>query len=129
LNREHIMKIQMVNSTTKDIRTLTTEFDWVALLSVFIFGIPHFLRGLAMQGWIIVGLNVCSLVTAFLPLTPDGMLIMSIVELLISIGVAIVFGLKGSEQYAKSLLVRGYGFQNPDGELAQAARTKWSIAA
>ncbi|WP_445961307.1 hypothetical protein [Azospirillum aestuarii] len=129
LNREHAMKIQMVNPTTKDIRSLTTEFDWGAFLSVFVFGIPHFLRGLHVHGGIIIALNLFSLTPLLMPLDEQGMMVSLLAYLGLFVGVAVAFGVKGSEQYAKALLARGYLFQNPEGELAQAARSKWSIAA
>lgn len=123
------MKVRFVNPTTKDIRSATTGFDWPAFFSMFIFGIPHFLRGMWVPGGIGVGFFFATMLMTGIASTPEIQQGYLLAMILARIGFGAFFGLKGGEQYAKCLLARGYQLEDPDSEVAQQARTKWAIAA
>lgn len=123
------MKVRLVNPTTKDIRSATTGFDWPAFFSMFIFGIPHFLRGMWVPGCIGVGFFLLTMLLTGAAPTPELSKTFLWIMVAARVAFGLFFGIKGGEQYAKALLARGYQLEDPEGEIAQQARMKWVIAA
>lgn len=125
------MDVRLINPTTKDIAVVKLGFDWPAFCSAFLFGIPHILRGVYTHAAASIALYIVATVEYLTTPTfpPDGRMHVAIILLLVTACLGVYFGLTGSKHFAKHLLARGYVFENPDGELAQAARAKWLIAA
>lgn len=123
------VKIQFVNEMTKDIKTLEAGLDIPGFFSVFIWGVPHFIR--KMWGWagamVAVNLLTWILTASAADGGDDAVVGMIIISLLICVGTGVYVALRGQAAYAKHLLNDGYIFREADTDEVKFAKEKWGI--
>lgn len=122
------MLVKMQNDHTRDIKILKIGFDWPAFFSPLILGIPHFLRGMHMTGGaLLVACLLFEIVPPFISFSQEEVAGWHIIGWLVELGLAIFFGIKGREQFAKRLLENGYDFSDPESESVSMAKASWGI--
>lgn len=121
------MFVKLQNTKSRDVKGLTTSFDWPAFFSPFIFGIPHLLRGMYVLGGVLVALNILFIFQTSGSMSDDELVGMLIIQLLFCGGFGVYLGLTGRQQYAKHLLKNGYDFADPDSEDTVAVKQRWGI--
>ena len=127
------MKVTLTSESEFDVRDVTVGFDWPSFFSGWIFGIPHFFRGMYAFP---IGFSVIAFLMTLETLvnyTTDrveyreaenlGLLLTLVLYLILSI----YLGIKGSELHAKHLLRKGYVFEAPDSEEVKHAKARWQI--
>ena len=122
------MYVKLQNDLTHDVKVLKVGFDWLAFFSVFLFGIPHLIRGLYTVGALLLGWSLAGMFMPMEDMTAEEAGVVVLLSLVVSVGVGIYLGKTGRAQHVKRLLAKGYRFSEPDGEITQTAKTLWGIA-
>jgi hypothetical protein len=123
---EKVNHITFIRAATGERRRVATGWSWRLFLLSGCFGIPLFLRGLALWGAVMAALCVFSLTPYVMP---DG----SASDILgygfqASFFVASLWlGWKGNALLAKRLLLTGWDFEDLDSIATQDALARWGL--
>jgi hypothetical protein len=121
------MLVKLQNDQTRDIKIVRIGFDWPAFFSPIIFGIPHFVRGMHVIGGVLLAISLVQLLPLVMEMGEGAANWLVFTPALVKLGLAIFFGVKGREQFAKHLLENGYDFSDPDSESVSMAKASWGI--
>lgn len=122
------MYVKLQNDLTHDAKVMKVGFDWLASFSVFLFGIPHLVRGLYTVGALLLGWSLAGMFIPMEDMTAEEAAVTLLLSFVVTVGVGIYLGKVGRAQHVKRLLTRGYRFSEPDGEITKTAKTLWGIA-
>jgi len=121
------MNVSLQNPYTKEIKSLTTGWNWILCLFSPVLGIPLFQKGLANWGFVFLALNGASILGRIQG-GSLGWSTLSVLTNLMTLGVMVFMGLRGNELIAKHLLSRGWQFVDPNSDAVRYARLEWKIA-
>ena len=121
------MNVSLQNPYTKEIKSLSTGWNWALCLLSPVFGIPLFRKGLTNWGFVFLALNGASILGRIQSGSSDWSMLLVLTNL-ITLGLMVFMGLRGNELIAKHLLSRGWQFVDPTSDAVRYARMEWKIA-
>jgi hypothetical protein len=121
------MEFKLINESKRDKKTIKTSFDWPAFFSVWIFGMPHFLRGQTKLGILIIVVGLTSILIYMPGMSEAEKGFAAISYLVFYIGLSIYLGRNGRKMLTKHLLGSGYSFENEESEIVAHYKQRWGI--
>ncbi len=122
------MMVRMKNSSTGEMKELSTGFNWILFLFSGVFGIPLFLRKLNVWGGIFAFLSIIGIFGYILIIGKvlAGLALFYIANIIIFI-LSIMIGKNGNKLTAKNYLENGWVFVDENGNGVKYAKSKWGI--
>ena len=121
------MELSLIHQEKRDRQIIKTTFDWPSFFSIWIMGIPHFLRGQIIIGVVFFVLGVLSIFVDMAAKTEAESLLIIVSFLIFALVISIYFGMVGRKQHVKFLLARGYYFEDENSEVVMHYKQKWNI--
>jgi len=116
------MSVTFKNGKTGEMKNIKVGWSWILFFgTLFLLGIPHFLRGLVVWGILAAVLNLLGL---FFLNVPSALMTLSIVQL----GLAIFLFIKGNEITAKNYLEKNWEIIDPESLNVKNAKSAWGLA-